>query len=73
MVRYRTLPRGVKKTRTPLRHNQVPQQKIGESISFHCNQIKMLEQIAHLHSTLSLWDQGYLAGLCDARISINQI
>jgi len=33
----------------------------------------MVEQIAHPHSTLSLWDQGYLAGLCDARILINQI
>ena len=38
------------------------------------SKLKIVQQITHLHSsTLSLWEQGYLAGLRDARISINEI
>ena len=47
-------------------------------MSIHRNlmnsKLKMVQQITHLHSsTFSLWEQGNLAGLRDARMSINQI
>jgi len=36
--------------------------------------LKMVQQITHPRSsTLSLWEQGYLVGLRDAGMSINQI
>ena len=68
----------VKITRTLLGNNQVPLLKINENMSIHRNlmnsKLKMVQQITHLHSsTFSLWEQGYLAGLRDARMSMNQI